>query len=112
MDAIVFLVDACDRNRFVESKAELDSLLTDEQLANCPVLILGNKIDRPGAASEDELRNVFALYGQTTGKVLLKLFDLKTHLTTFYKSQTLPRCINYPEMTGNKFFPVIDCIGM
>lgn len=69
VDAIVFLVDACDRNRFAESKAELDSLLTDEQLANCPVLILGNKIDRPGAASEDELRNVFVLYGQTTGKV-------------------------------------------
>lgn len=68
VDAIVFLVDACDRSRFIESKAELDSLLTDEQLSNCPVLILGNKIDRPGAASEDELRNLFALYGQTTGK--------------------------------------------
>nr|CAD7406089.1 unnamed protein product [Timema cristinae] len=68
VDAIVFLIDAFDRGRFVESKAELDSLLTDEQLSNCPVLILGNKIDRPGAASEDELRNVFALYGQTTGK--------------------------------------------
>jgi GTP-binding protein SAR1 len=47
----------------------LDSLLTDEALANCPVLILGNKIDKPGAASEDELRNFFALYQLTTGKV-------------------------------------------
>ena len=56
VDAIVFLIDACDRDRFGESKVELDSLLTDEQLANCPVLILGNKIDRPGAASEDEVR--------------------------------------------------------
>lgn len=45
------------------------SLLTDEQLSNCPVLILGNKIDKPGAASEDELRAYFNLYGQTTGKV-------------------------------------------
>lgn len=44
------------------------SLLTDEQLSNCPVLILGNKIDKPGAASEDELRAYFNLYGQTTGK--------------------------------------------
>lgn len=69
MDSVVFLIDACDRSRFAESQVELNSLLTDEQLANCPVLILGNKIDRPGAASEDELRNVFGLYGQTTGKV-------------------------------------------
>ncbi|KAK7791566.1 hypothetical protein R5R35_011060 [Gryllus longicercus] len=68
VDAIVFLVDACDRGRFVESKAELDSLLSDEQLSNCPVLVLGNKIDRPGAASEDELRTFFELYNQTTGK--------------------------------------------
>jgi GTP-binding protein SAR1 len=69
VDAIVFLIDASDRSRFTESKTELDSLLTDLQLRNCPVLILGNKIDRPDAVSEDELRNVFALYGQTTGKV-------------------------------------------
>jgi len=76
VDAIVFLVDASDRGRFIESKTELDSLLTDEQLSNCPVLILGNKIDRPDAASEDELRNFFALYGQTTGKVCSQKTDL------------------------------------
>lgn len=69
VDAIVFLIDAFDRGRFKESKKELDSLLTDEALANCPILILGNKIDKPNAASEDELRNFFALYQLTTGKV-------------------------------------------
>jgi len=68
VDAIVFLIDAYDRERMPEAKAELDSLLTDEQLANCPVLILGNKIDRPGAASEEEIRHYFGLHGQTTGK--------------------------------------------
>ena len=45
------------------------SLLTDEQVANAPVLILGNKIDKPGAGSEDEIRHHFGLHGQTTGKV-------------------------------------------
>ncbi|KAG9509984.1 GTP-binding protein SAR1b [Fragariocoptes setiger] len=76
VDAIVFLVDTCDRERFPESKAELDSLLTDEQLQNCPVLILGNKIDRPGAASEEEIRSYFGLHGQTTGKVKVARSDL------------------------------------
>lgn len=71
VDSIVFLIDAWDRGRFQESKNELDSLLTDETLSNCPVLILGNKIDKPGAASEDEIRNVFCLYQLTTGKVCL-----------------------------------------
>ncbi|CAH1996375.1 unnamed protein product [Acanthoscelides obtectus] len=76
VDAIVFLIDANDRSRFAESKQELDSLLTDETLSNCPVLILGNKIDLPGAASEDELRNYYALYGQTTGKGKVPRSDL------------------------------------
>lgn len=65
----MFLVDAHDKSRLLESKAEFDALLTDEQLSTCPVLVLGNKIDKAGAASEDELRNYFNLHGQTTGKV-------------------------------------------
>jgi GTP-binding protein SAR1 len=48
---------------------ELDTLLTDEQLSACPVLVLGNKIDKPGAVSEDELRNFFNLFRHMTGKV-------------------------------------------
>ncbi|KAJ8573927.1 hypothetical protein K7X08_010438 [Anisodus acutangulus] len=52
VDAVVYLVDAYDRERFPESKKELDGLLSDESLANVPFLILGNKIDIPYAASE------------------------------------------------------------
>ncbi|XP_050391097.1 GTP-binding protein SAR1b isoform X2 [Patella vulgata] len=76
VDGIVFLVDACDRERFVEAKAELDSLLTDEQVANAPILVLGNKIDKPGAASEEEIRHWFGLHGQTTGKGTVSQNDL------------------------------------
>ena len=69
VDAIVFLIDVWDRQRFIESKAELDSLLADEQVINCPVLILGNKIDKIGAVGEMEVRQYFNLNGLTTGKV-------------------------------------------
>ena len=69
VDAIVFLVDVWDRSRLTESKNELDSLLSDEQVSNCPILILGNKIDKIGAAGELEIRQVFNLNTLTTGKV-------------------------------------------
>ena len=67
VDGVVFLVDAVDRERFPEAKKELDALLTSEELANVPFLILGNKIDLGRAASEDDLRYQLGLY-ETYGK--------------------------------------------
>mmetsp|Transcript_5718 Transcript_5718/g.20517 ORF Transcript_5718/g.20517 Transcript_5718/m.20517 type:complete len:194 (-) Transcript_5718:295-876(-) len=60
-DGIVYIVDAAERERFPESKAELDKLLGEDHLANVPFVVLGNKIDIETAASEGELRAALGL---------------------------------------------------
>jgi len=67
VSGIVYIIDAHDQQRFPESNHALTQLLTDEHMLDVPILILGNKIDIPGAVSEDEIRRQFNLY-QTTGK--------------------------------------------
>merc|ERR1712070_1107978 len=67
VDGVVFIVDALDAARFPEAKQELDHLLTCKELENVPFVVLGNKIDARGAASEDQLRAALGLF-DTTGK--------------------------------------------
>ncbi|KAK3298051.1 ADP-ribosylation factor family-domain-containing protein [Chaetomium fimeti] len=47
--AIIYMVDAQDVERFDEAAAELHALSAAEGLDGVPFLVLGNKIDRPGA---------------------------------------------------------------
>ncbi|KAM3859694.1 small COPII coat GTPase SAR1B [Diretmus argenteus] len=76
VNGVVFLVDCADCDRLTESKIELDALLGDETIVNVPLLVLGNKIDRPEAISEGALRGALALDGQCTGKGSVCLKDL------------------------------------
>lgn len=69
-------MDCADHARLPEAKAELDALLSLEELGNVPFLILGNKIDAAGAISEEDLRNALGLY-QTTGKGKVALKDIR-----------------------------------
>ncbi|KAL7671139.1 hypothetical protein ACOME3_006047 [Neoechinorhynchus agilis] len=68
VDAIVFVVDASNRARLADAKKELDDILLNEDVINCPVLVLGNKIDKPGAAAEYELVHALGVQQSMTGK--------------------------------------------
>jgi len=66
IDGIIFIVDAADKTRFQEAKEELSGLLEDQALASVPFVVLGNKIDIPVAASEEELRYSLGLMSHMT----------------------------------------------
>ncbi|XP_076836937.1 small COPII coat GTPase SAR1B isoform X2 [Brachyhypopomus gauderio] len=82
---------AQDHSRLAESKTELDALMTDETIGNVPILILGNKIDKPEAISEEKLRELFGLYGQTTGKGNVPLKELNTRPLEVFMCSVLKR---------------------
>jgi len=91
VDAIVFLVDAADSKRFNESKIELESLINDESLISCPILILGNKIDKAGAVSEEFLSQYFGLQGCLTGKNKMTRAELNTRPCEIFMCSVLKR---------------------
>jgi len=69
VDALIYLIDVSDKKRFQESKHELDSILRDDYLLNCPILILGNKIDKYGAESHENISKYFNLEVFFTGLI-------------------------------------------
>ncbi|VDP07277.1 unnamed protein product [Soboliphyme baturini] len=91
VDAIVFLVDAADIERLDEARVELEGLMTDEQVANCPILVLGNKIDKPNAISEDQLKASMSLYGLATGKGNIARSELSTRPLEVFMCSVLKR---------------------
>uniref|UniRef100_A0A9J7XD51 small monomeric GTPase n=1 Tax=Cyprinus carpio carpio TaxID=630221 RepID=A0A9J7XD51_CYPCA len=91
VNGIVFLVDCADYARLPESKTELDALMTDETIGNVPILILGNKIDKPEAISEEKLREIFGLYNQTTGKGCVRVGELKTRALELFMCSVTER---------------------
>lgn len=108
VNAIVYLVDCNDRDRFPEAKAELDKLLSNDQLQGVPFLILGNKIDMQRAASEPELRQALGLQHYLTGKVgFCVQFDLCANIVRIYFLLHLG--INYLDRVCFRLLTFIAC---
>jgi len=68
IDGIIFMVDAKEQERFPEANQALLDLLTDEAIKKTPILILGNKIDLPGAVNDAYLKEALGVDKLCTGK--------------------------------------------
>ncbi|WOK94008.1 ADP-ribosylation factor-like protein 8A [Canna indica] len=55
VSAILYVVDAADRDSIPISKSELDDLLVKPSLTGIPLLVLGNKIDKSEAITQQAL---------------------------------------------------------
>jgi len=61
VNAIVFVVDSADIDKFESAKKELQDLLIKPQLRGIPLLVLGNKNDLSESVSAEELIQIMGL---------------------------------------------------
>ncbi|KAK9920451.1 hypothetical protein M0R45_029006 [Rubus argutus] len=61
VSVIVYVVDAADHDNLSVSRAELHDLMNKPSLSGIPLLVVGNKIDEPGALSEQALIDAMGL---------------------------------------------------
>ncbi|KAG0579817.1 hypothetical protein M758_4G126800 [Ceratodon purpureus] len=69
VSAIVYVVDAADADNILISKNELHDLLNKPSLHGIPLLVLGNKIDKPEAISKPALIDRMGLAGLSDREV-------------------------------------------
>ncbi|KAI5889192.1 P-loop containing nucleoside triphosphate hydrolase protein [Schizophyllum commune H4-8] len=62
--AVVYVVDAEDRERLSEGWEVFDSVLSAPQILNVPLLLLANKQDSPNSLSVEEIRHDYEDYYQ------------------------------------------------
>ncbi|KAI0299754.1 GTP-binding protein [Multifurca ochricompacta] len=62
-DALVWVVDSCDRSRMDDCKEELYNLLLEDRLAGASLLVFANKQDIPGYMTDKEIEQALNLPG-------------------------------------------------
>eukprot|EP00741_Cyanophora_paradoxa_P005181 tig00000852_g5021.t1 len=65
--ALIYVVDSANTNRFDESRSALDELLADPKLDGVPLLFLANKQDLPTARPAQDTASMFDL-GRVKGR--------------------------------------------
>jgi ADP-ribosylation factor protein 1 len=60
-DAVIYVVDANDRDRAHEASEELQKMMGDDALRNSTLLVLANKQDLPHAMNANELKDKLKL---------------------------------------------------
>jgi len=66
--AIIYVIDASDVDRLATSKAELLTMLSEEELQGVPLLVFANKQDVPGALKPGEVSDKLGLAGGEKGR--------------------------------------------
>ncbi|KAK9318232.1 ADP-ribosylation factor family-domain-containing protein [Lipomyces starkeyi] len=61
--AVIFVVDATDRDRINTCRDELKEMLNEEELADSALLVFANKQDQPGAMTAPEVSQTLGLVG-------------------------------------------------
>ncbi len=61
-DAVIWVLDSCDYERFNEVKDELNDLIKDDRLRNAAFLILANKQDLPNPAQPHQIIDKLGLH--------------------------------------------------
>jgi len=61
--AIIYVIDASDVDRLATSRAELLTMLSEEELQDVPLLVFSNKQDVPGALKPGEISDKLGLAG-------------------------------------------------
>ncbi len=60
--ALVYVIDSADRERLELSANELLTLLQEDELQTCALLVFANKQDQPNCLNETEISNALALH--------------------------------------------------
>ncbi|RDY09262.1 ADP-ribosylation factor-like protein 8b [Mucuna pruriens] len=73
-----YVVDAADYDNLSVSRSELHDLVSKPSLNGIPMLILGNKIDKPGAMSKQDLTEQMGLKSINDREVCCFMISCKT----------------------------------